>query len=147
MIIGIRILRVKGFICPHQRHKISFPYILDVVRIARRNIYHLRLFTGYNIFCDSVTVGLSQLDQGISADYQEFFRLGMMPVIAFGDARLCNIDRKLTAVRGADKLSKRAAFIGISLQRIAEMLLRKIGEIGAVKLFFPAAVSSRAPPA
>ena len=66
--------------------------------------------------------------------HDELLPFGVVPMLAFGDAGLADIDAHLATVEGVDQLGKRATVIYVHLQRESHFLLREIREIRGVQL-------------
>ena len=62
---------------------------------------------------DFVRVDSPLLYQGPAADHDEQLPLGVVPVLAFRDSRPGNVDAELSAVRGLENLSERAALVNV----------------------------------
>ena len=68
----------------------------------------------------------------MTRDYDEELPLGVVPMLAFGDTRLGDIDADLSAIQGVDQLRETASVIHIHLQGECHLLFRKIREIRGV---------------
>ena len=73
------------------------------------------------------------LDEAVALDHYELLPLGVVPVLAFGDARFADVDADLTAVQGVNQFGERASVVHVHLQVEDCAFLWKIAEIGAVK--------------
>ena len=62
----------------------------------------------------------------MSAHHHKLLVLGMVPVLAFRNARLGDVHRELPAVGSTDNLCKTAAVVHIHLQGIAEPFFRQV---------------------
>ena len=65
--------------------------------------------------------------------HDELLKLGVMPVLAFCDARLRNVDTNLTAIEGMDEFGEGSTLIDIHLQRESDFFFLEIREIGAIE--------------
>ena len=100
--IRIRTLRVKDFVAIHYRYQVlGIAQVDDVVGITRQHNHTLNLVAAHLVVQD-FTLGIvlvAQLDQTMSAHHDKLFPLGVMPVLALGDARLADVDAHLAAVQ------------------------------------------------
>ena len=95
--LGNMMQRIKAFAAPHKSYKIDIAQILDVVRITGRDIHHYEPITRNRILQHFRLANLPQTDNAPTRNDEEFFILGVMPVIALCNTGFRNIHRKLTA--------------------------------------------------
>ncbi len=69
----------------------------------------------------------------MAADHDELLPLAVVPVFAFGDAGLGNVDTHLPTIESMNQLSERAACIAVHLQVENRILFREVAEIGAIE--------------
>lgn len=105
------------------------------MRIAHGNVDDPELVARNGILEDSVLVDLAETDQSLAGKDEEFFHLGVVPVIAAGDPGLCPGYENLTEGGGFDELGQPAARVALHLQRVAEIVDREVGEPGRVERF------------
>ena len=74
------------------------------------------------------------LDEPVALDHNELLELGVVPVLALGDAGLGDVDAHLTGIEGVHQLGEGAAVVGVHLQSKGGFLVRQVAEIGAVEL-------------
>jgi len=84
-------------------------------------------------------VEIPLLDEPVTLDHNELLELGVVPVLALGDAGLGDVDAYLTGVEGVHQLGKGAAVVHVHLEREGGLLVRQVAEIGAVELLSKAA--------
>ena len=70
----------------------------------------------------------------MSTNHDEKLPLGIVPVLALGDAWLGDIDAHLTCIEGMNQLCKRATVIHIHLQWESNFLLGQVAQICAIQL-------------
>ena len=70
----------------------------------------------------------------MAAYYDEELPLGIVPMLAFGDAWFADVDRHLPAVESMHKFCKRTSVINIHLKRKRDFLLWKIAQVCTVQL-------------
>ena len=89
----------------------------DVVGVAGEHVDALDVVAG-DFELDDFAFGVVEvalLDKAVTAHHDEELPLGVVPVLAFGDARLRNVNRNLTAIQGVNQLGKRASVVHIHL--------------------------------
>ena len=84
-------------------------------------------------------VEVALLNQSMPFHYNELLELGVVPVLAFGDARLGDVNAHLTCIEGVYQLGEATTVIHIHLQVKGGLLVRQITEVGAVELLGKAA--------
>ena len=98
--------------------------------------YHaLYPVSAHFIFDDFVCSFLAHLNQTVSADHDELFPFGVVPVLAFSNAWLADIYADLAAVEGMHQFSERTPLVYIHLQIEDGFLFRKVAQICAQKPF------------
>ena len=70
----------------------------------------------------------------MTADDREVFKLGVVPVFSFGDARLRDVDAHLTTFERVNQFGERTSWVVIHLVVIDCFLLGEIAEIGGHEL-------------
>lgn len=75
---------------------------------------------------DLVRTELAFLDETVTAHHNEELPLGVVPVLAFGDAGLADVDAHLATVQGVNQFSEATTVIHVHLQRESDFLLREI---------------------
>ena len=83
---------------------------------------------------DLARVDIALLNQSVTVDDDEELPLRVVPVLSLRNARLADIDGDLAAVEGVDEFGEAPAIVAVHLERIFELLLRKIREIEGVQL-------------
>ena len=82
---------------------------------------------------DLVGAQLALLNQPVAGHNDEELPLGVVPVLAFGDAGTADIDTYLAGVEGVDQLGKGAAVVNIHPEGEGDFLLGQVAEVGAVE--------------
>ena len=133
--ISIRLLGIENFITIHHRHKVlGLGEIDDIVSIAGEHVNGFYLVARDFKVEDLIGAYLSLLDEALTANYDEEFPLGVVPVLALSDARLGDVDADLSAVKGVDELGKGASRVNIHLQGEGYFFLGQVTQVGAVEL-------------
>jgi len=125
-VIGIRLVRVKGFTGPHDRDHIGVAQVFDVMGIPGGDIHHLQLSAADEILEDLLGTDLAEADDAGAADHQELFVFAVVPVVALGNAGLGDVDGYLASIRGLDHFGKGAPLIHVHGQRVAEAVLGQV---------------------
>ncbi len=79
-------------------------------------------------------VEVSLLDEPVALDHNELLELGVVRVLALGDAGLTDVDGHLTRIQGVHQLGEGAAVVGVHLQSEGGLLVRQVAEVGAIQL-------------
>ena len=79
------------------------------------------------------------LDKAVAFDHYELLELGVVPVLALGDAGLADVDAHLTGIEGVDQLGKGATVVHIHPEGEGYFLLGQVAEVGAVEFLGKAA--------
>lgn len=103
--------------------------------VARRYIHHFQLVSGNRVSYHFGAADPSESDYALTANDQELFILGVVPMITLGDARLGNIDRHLSPVSSFNEFGERPPTVDIHLQWIAETVMRQITQIRTMEFF------------
>lgn len=85
------------------------------------------------VVIDFLCPDLSELYQGLSTYNQELLALGVVPMVALGDSRLGDVHRKLAPFFCTENLGEGPSVVGVHLQRIAELVIRQVAQVGAVQ--------------
>ena len=89
---------------------------------------------------------LPLLDKALSGDHDEKFPLGVVPVLALGDAGLRDIHAELAAAFGFQQLREAAPGIHIHFQGESHLFLGQVGKIGGVQLLCKAPIGKAPEP-
>ena len=96
---SIWFVRVKNLVAIHYRHKVfGVAEVNDIVGITREHVDALDIVTGDFELDDFVGAEFTLLDETVSRDHNEELPFGVVPVLAFGDARLRDVDAHLATV-------------------------------------------------
>ena len=132
---GIRLLLIEDFVAVHDGDEVlGLGEVDDVVGVAGEHVDGLDVVAGDLELNDLVRAQFALLDEAVSTYHNEELPLGVVPVLAFGDAGTGDIDGDLAAVEGVDQLGEGAAVIDIHLEREGHFLLGQVAEVGAVEL-------------
>ena len=86
---SVGMLRIKEFVCPHQRDKVfRIREIDDVVGIARQHVHCPDSLSADLKFNHLVRPDLPLLNQAMTGNDDKEFPLAVVPVLALGDSRL-----------------------------------------------------------
>ncbi len=89
----IRLLGVENLIAVHHCDKVlCIAEVDDVVRVARQHVNALDVVTSHFKLYYFVGAEFAFLNQSVTADHDEELPLGVVPVLAFGDAGLADVD-------------------------------------------------------
>ena len=134
LVVGVGVLGVEGLVGPHDRHEVlGVGQVGDGVRVAGDHLHGAHVRTRDNVLVDGERVAadilahLPQLDGGGAGDHQEPLPLAHVPVVALGDTRLRDVDGDLPALRRAQELGERAAFVDIGLEAVGEVSRLVVG--------------------
>ena len=60
-------------------------------------------------------VEVTLLDESVTLDNNELLELGVVPMLAFGDARLTNVDTHLSCIEGMHQLREGTSIVHVHL--------------------------------
>ena len=103
------------------------------MRVAGGDVHHLQLLAAHVVFDDLIAVDAAEADDTRATHHQELLVLAVVPVLTFHDVGLAHIHAHLTAVRAAQHLGKAATGIHVHFQRVAELILRQVAQVGGVQ--------------
>ena len=135
--ISIWSLRVEYLVAVHDGHEVfGVTQVDDVMCVAGEHDDALNLIARDLIVENlGIRVGfVSQLNKSMTADYREVLELAVMPVLAFGDSGLGDVDAYLTMGEGVEELGEAASCIYIHLVVIDGFLFGKVREISGHQL-------------
>ena len=129
-------LWIKRFICPHDGDEIfGLGEVDDVVRVAGEHLNSGDFFTGHLKFDDFAAADSALLNQTVTGNDDENFRLGVVPVLAADNAGAGDVDGDLSCVLRLQQFRENAAVIDMHVQMAGDALLRQIGQIGGIQFF------------
>jgi len=138
--VRVGLFRIEALIRPHDSHKvIGVGKVDDAVGVAWYHLNHPDMIAAHREFHDRIVfpflilADFAQPNEPGSADYHELLVLAVVPVVAFGDAGLGDVDADLSPVGRAQEFGEAAAGVNIHLQVVGKLLGRQIGEPGAVE--------------
>ena len=139
---GVGALRVEDFVAVHDSDEVfGVGEVDDVVRVAGEHVDGLDVIAVDFPFEDFAlrVVEAPLLDEAVALDHDKLLELGVVPVLALGNAGLGDVDAHLTGREGVDELGEGAALIDIHLEREGGFLVGQVAEVGAVELLGKAA--------
>lgn len=134
-------VRVKDFIASHDRHQIlRLRQIDDVVRPARDHVDSLDLITGNLKLHRFASVDIAFLNQTVTSHHNEQFPLGVVPMLALGDARTADVDGHLPTICSMNKFRERATVVHIHFEGILELVRGQISQIQRIEFLGKGAI-------
>jgi len=130
-------LGIEHFVAIHHGHQVfGLGQVNDVVRIAGEHVHGSYIITAYFPLQHTAlgVVEVTLLDKTVALHHNELLELGVVPVLALGDAGLGDVDAHLAGIEGVDQLGKGAAVVHIHLEGEGHFLLGQVAEVGAVEL-------------
>lgn len=125
--VGVGPVRIKYLVAIHDGNEVfGVGEVDDVVGVTGEHDDGLDFVTTHLIVEDFVRVLLAELDEAVARDDDELFPLGVVPMLALGDAGLGDVDAHLSAVEGVDKFGERTAGIDVHLQVEDGLFLGKV---------------------
>ena len=116
--------RVKGFVGPHDGNQVlGVAQVDNVMGIAGQHMYRLDMFAANLKVEHFIGTHLPLLDEPVAADHHEELPLGMVPMLAFGDAGLGDVHTHLPTFVAAKQLRKGATVIHVHFQGKGRFLL------------------------
>ena len=138
---GIRMAWVEDFVTGHDGYQVlGIAQVDNVVCPAGDHVDGLDFVAGNFKFYRLPRVDVPLLDQAVAVDHDELLPLGVVPVLALGDAGLGNIDAHLAAVGGVDQLGEAAPGIAVHFHGVFELLLGEVSQVQAEQLLGKAAI-------
>ena len=135
-------LGVEHFITVHHSDEIlSIGEVDDVVGVAREHMDGLDV-VAFDLPLQHFTFGIVQvplLDEPVALDHNKLLELGVVPVLALGDAGLGDVDAHLTCIERVHQLGEGAAVVHVHLEGEGHFLLGQVAEVGAIELLGKAA--------
>lgn len=93
----------EGLVAPHEGDEVfGVGEVGDVVGVARYHFDYLDAVAGDFEIQDFVGSFFAQLYESMAFHYDEFFVLGVMPMLSFGDAGFGDVDGELSGIGRAD---------------------------------------------
>ena len=134
--VGVRPLRVEALVAPDECNHVGVPEVLEVVRVARRHVYHLYPVPGHRVL-DDLRLRVPHVPEPYhtpAAHHDELLVLAVVPVVPLRHMRSGDVHRHLAPVGCAEQLREATALVAVSHHRIAEAVLRKVRQVGRVEL-------------
>ena len=105
--VGIGPVRIENLVAVHDGDEVfGVGEVDDIVGIAGEHDDGLDFVTTHLVVEDFVGTFLAELYEAVARDDDELFPLGVVPMLALGDAGLGDVDAYLSAVEGVDELGK-----------------------------------------
>lgn len=125
--VGVGPVRIKYLVAIHDGDEVfGVGEVDDVVGVAGEHDDTLDFVTTHLVVEDFVGAFLAELDEAVAGDDDELFPLGVVPMLALGDAGLGDVDAYLSAVEGVNQFGERAAGIDVHLQIEDSLFLGKV---------------------
>ena len=83
--------------------------------IPWEHVYTLNIFPAHLELYHFIRVNLTLLYQSMTSHNNKELPLSMVPMLTFGNTRLADIDRHLSAIEGMNQLGKGATLVDIHL--------------------------------
>ncbi len=139
---SIGFLWVEDLVAVHYGYKVfGIAEINDIVRKAREHVDGGDVIA-IDLPLQHFAFGIIQvplLNQAMPLDHNELLELGIVPVLALGDAGLGDVDAHLARIQGMHQLGEGAAVVHVHLEREGGLLVRQVAEVGAVEFLGKAA--------
>ena len=105
--IGVWFVWVEDLVAVHYCDEVfGVGEVDDVVGVARKHMHCFDLVSAHLEVQDFVASYPALLDEAVAADNDEELPLGVVPVLAFCDARLADVDAHLSAVQSVDEFGE-----------------------------------------
>ena len=134
---GVGFVGIEDFVAVHDGNEVfGIAEVDDVMGIAWKHVDGLDVVAVNFPFEDFAfgVIEVTLLNKSVAFDDDKLLKLGVVPVLTFGDARLGDVDADLTCVEGMNQLGEAAAVIDVHLQWEGGLLVWQVAEVGAVKL-------------
>ena len=129
---GVGFIGVEDFVAVHYGYEVFGVGKIDyVVRVAREHVYGLNM-VAVDLPFEYLSFGVVEaalLDETVALDHYELLELGVVPVLALGDAGLADVDAHLAGIEGMDKLSEGTAGVDVHPKREGRLLIGQIAQI------------------
>ena len=134
-------VRVKDLVAGHDRYQIfRLRQVDNVVGPAGNHVDRLHLIAGNLKLHRLAGVDVPLLNQAVTGHHDEQLPLGVVPVLALGDAGAADVDGHLAAVGGVNELGKGAPVVRVHFQGIPEFVGGQIGQVQGIQLLSKAAI-------
>ena len=102
--------------------------------VAWKHVYCFDLVTRNLKIEDFIRAYSTLLNESVTAYNDEEFPLCVVPMLAFCDAWLADVDAYLAAVQSVNEFSERTSVVNVHLEWERDFLLRKVAQVCAVEL-------------
>ena len=127
---------IEDFVAVHDCDEVlGVGEVDDVVGVTGKHNNRLYFVAAYLKVENFICAFFSHLDKSAAFHNDELFPLGVVPVLAFGDAGLGNVDADLATIGSVDQFSERAAVVAVHFEIEYSLVFRQIAEIGREKTF------------
>ena len=125
--ISVWFVGVEDFVAVHYCYKVfGVGEVDDVVGVAWKHDYGLNLVATHLVVKHLVCAFLAELDKAVTANHDELLPLGVVPMLALGDAWLGDVDTHLTSVERVHQLGERTTVVHIHFQVENSLFLGQI---------------------
>lgn len=105
--VGVGPVRIEYLVAVHDGDEVfGVGEVDDIVGVPREHDDGLDFVTTHLVVEDFVSAFLAELDETVARDDDELFPLGVVPMLALGDAGLGDVDAYLSAVEGVDEFGE-----------------------------------------
>ena len=119
---------VEDLVAGHHRHQIfRLRQVDNIVGPAGNHVDSLDFIPRNFKLYRFPGVDVPLLDQAVASDHDKEFPLGVVPVLAFGNTGLRDIDAHLSTVSSVYQLGKGTSVVHVHLQGILEFVGGQIG--------------------
>ena len=132
----IRLFGIKDLVAIHHGHKVfGVTQVDDVVSIAGQHVDGLDVVAIDFPFQHTAggVVEVALLDQAVALYHYELLELGIMPVLAFGDAGFADVDADLPGIQGVHQFGEGAAGVHVHFEGEGGFLVGQVTQICGVQ--------------
>lgn len=105
--VGVGPVRIEYLVAIHDGDEVfGVGEVDDVVGVTGEHDDTLDFVTTHLVVEDFVGTFLAKLDEAVARDDDELFPLGVVPMLALGDAGLGDVDAYLSAIEGVDEFGE-----------------------------------------
>ena len=125
--VGVGPVRIENLVAVHDGDEVfGIGEVDDIVGIAGKHDDGLDFVTTHLVVEDFVRALFAELDEAVARNDDKLFPLGVVPMLALGDAGLGDVDAYLSAVEGVDEFGERTTLVNIHLQVEDGLFLGKV---------------------
>ncbi len=114
-------LGVKELVGVEEGHKLPLPYILDAVRESWRDVEHDEISPAHPVLDHRATTDVAKADHRLPLQHQKLLALGVVVVVAAGDARSRTRHEDLSEARLLQHLGQGAPLVYRATEVVREV--------------------------